>query len=123
MSNLGVPIAIAKVIAELEAKGQSAKIPSVMKTATFITILTGAVFIPHLFYLFLIYQGHFSGIRPPLLHLYVGIAIVPIAAIGGLIRGYFQGIARIEETAWSQIIEQFFRIALITWLLPSLLVS
>ena len=42
--------------------------------------------------------------------LYVGIAIVPIAAIGGLIRGYFQGIARIEETAWSQIIEQFFRI-------------
>ena len=39
-----------------------------------------------------------------------------------LIRGYFQGIARIEETAWSQIIEQFFRIALITWLLPSLLV-
>ena len=43
---LGVPIAIAKVIAELEAKGQSVKIPSVMKTATFITILTGAVFIP-----------------------------------------------------------------------------
>ena len=53
--------------------------------------------------------------------LYAGIAIVPIAAIGGLIRGYFQGITRIEETAWSQIIEQFFRILLITWMLPFIL--
>ena len=43
---LGVPIAIAKVIAELEAKGQSVKIPSLMKTASFITILTAVVFIP-----------------------------------------------------------------------------
>ena len=43
---LGVPIAIAKVIAELDAKGQSVKLPSVMKTSTFITILTGAIFIP-----------------------------------------------------------------------------
>ena len=47
---LGVPIAIAKVIAELEAKGQSVKIPSVMKTASFITILT-AVGIHPSFYL------------------------------------------------------------------------
>ena len=36
---LGVPIAIAKVIAELEAKAQTVKLPAVMKTATFITIL------------------------------------------------------------------------------------
>ena len=43
---LGVPIAIAKVIAELDAKGQTVKLPAVMKTATFITILTSAVFIP-----------------------------------------------------------------------------
>ena len=28
-----------------------------------------------------------------------------------------------EETAWSQIIEQFFRIALITWMFPTLLVA
>ena len=41
--------------------------------------------------------------------------------LADLIRGYFQGIARIEETAWSQIIEQFFRILLITWMLPFIL--
>lgn len=119
---LGVPIAVAKVIAELDAKGQSAKLPSVMKTATFITILTGAVFIPASILFVPYLAGTLLGNGASSTALYVGIAIVPIAAIGGLIRGYFQGIARIEETAWSQIIEQFFRIALITWLLPSLIV-
>src|SRR6185312_5331977 len=120
---LGIPIAIAKVIAELEAKGHSTKIPSVMKSSTFLTIITGAVFIPTsiLFVPFL--SGTLLGNPASSTALYAGIAIVPIAAIGGLIRGYFQGIARIEETAWSQLIEQFVRIILITWLLPSLLVS
>ncbi len=47
---LGVPIAIAKVIAELEAKGQSVRIPSLMKTASFITILTAVGIYPS-FYL------------------------------------------------------------------------
>ncbi|MFJ7933555.1 oligosaccharide flippase family protein [Sporosarcina sp. NPDC096371] len=120
---LGVPIAIAKVIAELDAKGQTVKLPAVMKTATFITILTSAVFIPACI-LFVPYLSEtLLSNAASSTTLYVGIAIVPIAAIGGLIRGYFQGIARIEETAWSQIIEQFVRIALITWLLPYLLIN
>lgn len=120
---LGVPIAIAKVIAELDAKGQTVKLPAVMKTATFITILTSAVFIPASI-LFVPYLSEtLLSNAASSTTLYVGIAIVPVAAIGGLIRGYFQGIARIEETAWSQIIEQFVRIILITWLLPSLLIN
>ena len=118
---LGVPIAIAKVIAELEAKGQTAKIPAVMKSATFITILTAAVFIPASILFVPYLAGTLLGNPASASALYAGIAIVPIAAIGGLIRGYFQGIARIEETAWSQIIEQFFRIILITWFLPMIL--
>jgi stage V sporulation protein B len=120
---LGIPIAIAKVIAELNAKGQSSKIPSVMRSSTFLTIITGAVFIPLsiLFVPFL--SGTLLGNAASSTALYAGIAIVPIAAIGGLIRGYFQGIARIEETAWSQLLEQFVRIALITWFLPTILSS
>jgi len=118
---LGVPIAIAKVIAELEAKGTREKIPAVMKTATFITILTAIVFIPTSILFVPYLAGTLLGNPDSATALYAGIAIVPLAAIGGLIRGYFQGIARIEETAWSQIIEQFFRIALITWLLPMFL--
>ena len=90
---LGVPIAIAKVIAELEAKGERAKIPAVMKTATFITILTGYGFHPGFDSCSsLIWQETLLGNPRFFTALYAGIAIVPIAAIGGLIRGYFQGI-------------------------------
>ncbi|MFD1927323.1 oligosaccharide flippase family protein [Sporosarcina siberiensis] len=118
---LGIPIAIAKVIAELEAKGQSVKIPEVMKSATFLTILTAAVFVPASILFVPYLAGTLLSNPATSSALYAGIAIVPIAAIGGIIRGYFQGIARIEETAWSQIIEQFFRILLITSLLPFIL--
>ncbi len=120
---LGVPIAIAKVVAELHVKSQSVKIPAVMRTATVITILTTIVFVPASILFVPYLSGTLLGNLASSTTLYVGIAIVPIAAIGGLIRGYFQGITRIEETAWSQIIEQFFRIILITWLLPTVLVE
>ncbi len=115
---LGVPIAIAKVIAELDVKGEKEKIASVMKTAYLLTFLTAIAFIPASI-LFIPYLAeNLLGNAASAGALYAGVAIVPIAAIGGLIRGYFQGIARMEETAWSQIIEQTLRIALITWLLP-----
>ncbi|MDN4607115.1 putative polysaccharide biosynthesis protein [Sporosarcina highlanderae] len=118
---LGVPIAVAKVIAELKVKGETAKLPAVMKTATVITIITGIIFIP-LSILFIPYLSEtLLGNAASSTTLYVGIAIIPIAAVCGLIRGYFQGIVRIEETAWSQIIEQIFRIVLITWMLPMFL--
>ena len=51
---LGIPIAIAKVIAELNAKGKSTKIPSVMRTSSFITFLTAAVLSLFQFHLYLI---------------------------------------------------------------------
>jgi stage V sporulation protein B len=118
---LGIPVAIAKVIAEHKAKGEHDKISAVMKTAVFMTFLTALVFIPASIAFVPYLAGTLLGNPASASALYAGIAIVPIAAIGGLIRGYFQGITRIEETAWSQIIEQFFRILLITWMLPFIL--
>ena len=118
---LGIQFAIAKVIAEHKAKGEHEKISSVMKTAVLMTFLTAIVFIPASIAFVPYLAGTLLGNPASASALYAGIAIVPIAAIGGLIRGYFQGITRIEETAWSQIIEQFFRILLITWMLPFIL--
>ncbi len=118
---LGIPVAIAKVIAEHKARGELEKISAVMKTAVFMTFLTAIVFIPASIAFVPYLAGTLLGNPASASALYAGIAIVPIAAIGGLIRGYFQGITRIEETAWSQIIEQFFRILLITWMLPFML--
>ncbi|WP_303969295.1 polysaccharide biosynthesis protein [Sporosarcina ureae] len=118
---LGVPIAIAKVIAELKAQGSTVQLRQVMRTATFITILSGAVFIPACILFIPFLAETLLGNSATSTALYVALAIVPIASIGGLIRGYFQGVSRIEETAWAQVIEQIFRILLITWMLPYIL--
>lgn len=118
---LGVPIALAKVIAELKARGSLDKLKEVMKTATIITILTAIVFIPASLMFIPYLSSTLLGNDETAVTLYVGVAIIPIAAIGGLIRGYFQGIARIEETAFAQIIEQIIRILFISWLLPYVL--
>lgn len=118
---LGIPIAIAKVIAELDVKGEKEKIQAVMKTAYFLTFVAAIAFIPASIAFVPYLAENLLGNAASASALYAGIAIVPVAALGGLIRGYFQGIARMEETAWSQIIEQSLRIALITWLLPTFL--
>lgn len=118
---LGVPTAMAKVIAEIKAQGGGVQLRQVMKTSVFITVLAACVFIPASILFIPFLSENLLGNAETSTALYVAIAIVPIAAIGGLVRGYFQGIARIEETAWAQVIEQVFRIILITWMLPYIL--
>ncbi|WP_432355751.1 putative polysaccharide biosynthesis protein [Sporosarcina sp. A2] len=120
---LGIPIAIAKVIAELKAKGETARLSQVMRTSWLVTICTSLIFLPVSILFIPFLSETLLGNSASAVTLYVGVAIVPIAAIGGIVRGYFQGIARMEETAWSQILEQFVRILLITWLLPAFLVE
>ena len=58
---LGVPIAVAKVIAELKVKGETAKLSAVMRTATFITIFTGAIFIPLSILIHPVFIGNLIG--------------------------------------------------------------
>lgn len=115
---LGIPVAIAKIIAALEAKQQYEKIQSVMKSAAILTIFTAIAFIPAALLFIPYLAGTLLENEFAVYTLYTSVIIIPIAAIGGLIRGYFQGIAKIEETAWSQLIEQTLRIAFITWMLP-----
>ena len=115
---LGIPIAVAKVIAELHAKRKDGQLKSVMITASRWSICSIILFTPVLF-LFIPYLSgtllHNDGTR---LTLYIALGAVPIVVFSGLLRGYLQGIAVISATAWSQMLEQLIRIGLITFLLP-----
>ncbi|MFP7201700.1 oligosaccharide flippase family protein [Lysinibacillus halotolerans] len=115
---LGIPLAVAKVVAELHAKRKDGQLKSVMTTATRWSILSIIIFTP-LLYLFIPYLAgtllHNDGTK---LTLYVALGAVPIVVFSGLFRGYLQGIAVISATAWSQMLEQIIRISLITFLLP-----
>lgn len=115
---LGIPIALAKVVAELHAKRQDGKLHSVMKTASRWSLLSIILFTPILFLFIPFLAGTLLHNEGTKLTLYIALGAVPIVVLSGLIRGYLQGIAVISATAWSQMIEQLVRIMLISFALP-----
>lgn len=119
---LGIPIAVAKVIAELHAKRQVGQLPSVMKTASRWSILSIILFTPILIFFIPFLAGTLLHNEGTKLTLYIALGAVPIVVFSGLIRGYLQGIAVISATAWSQMIEQLVRILLISFALPFVIV-
>ncbi|MBK3493412.1 polysaccharide biosynthesis protein [Viridibacillus sp. YIM B01967] len=115
---LGIPIAVAKIIAELHAKKKKEQLSAVMRTATLLTFLAGIILFPLLTFFIPFLSNNLLHDGQTTLILYVGLATVPVAAASALLKSFFQGLARIAETAWSQTMEQIIRIILITFLLP-----
>ena len=118
----GIPLAVAKWIAEAESKGDSARVKHIFRTAmglsTALAIVLTALFlfftpwiIEHLMTEKRVYQT-FLVMSPLLI----------IIGVSSVYRGYFQGKHNMIPTALSQTIETIFRIifALLfaKWLLP-----
>ncbi len=118
----GIPLAVAKWIAEAESKGDSARVKHIFRTAmglsTVLAIVLTALFlfltpwiIEHLMTEKRVYQT-FLVMSPLLI----------IIGVSSVYRGYFQGKHNMIPTALSQTIETIFRIifALLfaKWLLP-----
>ncbi len=120
---LGIPIAMSKIIAELRTRNAVNQYFSVMRTSTIITVITLIVFTPIFIFVTPLISSNLLKNDAITMTLYVSIAIIPIAAAGGILKGFFQGIARLEETAVAQLMEQIVRILLITFALPLFLSS
>jgi len=115
---LGLPIAVAKIVAELLAKNKRESIFGVMRTAILWSFIGMIVFMP-------LVALTIPYISTTLLHnehttftLWIALFAVPVSVGSGLLRAYLQGIAKITPTAWSQMIEQVVRISFITLMLP-----
>lgn len=115
---LGIPVAIAKLIAEYHARNKDEQMQAVMKTAFKLSFISIIVVTP------IIALG-IPYIASTLLHneqlvmtLYIGLCTVPIVIISSLLKAYLQGLTKIAPTAWSQLLEQVARIALIILVLP-----
>ncbi|MEK4486581.1 oligosaccharide flippase family protein [Psychrobacillus sp. FSL H8-0484] len=120
---LGIPVAMSKIIAELRARNAISQYFSVMRTSVIVTVISILAFTPFFLYVTPFISGNLLKNDAIAMTLYVSIAIVPIAAAGGILKGFFQGIARLEETAVAQLMEQIVRIILISFLLPFFLTS
>jgi stage V sporulation protein B len=113
ITQLGLPIAISKNIAEAEAKGDFQKIKKILVVSLATTISLSIIFTPALILLAPYLSKTLFTDSRTLLPLLAIAPIVPIVAISSVLRGYFQGRQNMKPSAISQVIEQFVRITLI----------
>lgn len=122
ITQLGLPVAISKRVAEAEAQGDFKKIKKILVVSLSTTFALSIIFTPALFLLApYLAETLFTDPRTRLPLLAIA-PIVPIVAISSVIRGYFQGRQNMKPAAFSQILEQIVRITLIAvltkWFLP-----
>lgn len=115
---LGIPIAMSKLVAGYFAKGQYAHIEAVYRVTFRVSLVAIILFIP-------ILALCTPFIATALLHnekitytLLVGLVAVPFVIISSLYKAYLQGVTQITPTAWAQLFEQCIRIGLTVLLLP-----
>ncbi|MGJ7920585.1 stage V sporulation protein B [Neobacillus sp. LXY-4] len=121
ITQLGLPVAISKNVAEAEANGDYGKIKKILIVSLSITILLSLIFTPVLFLLApYLADTLFTDERTHLPLLAIA-PIVPIVAISSVLRGYFQGRQNMKPTAIAQVLEQIVRIALIAFLTKAFL--
>lgn len=113
LTQVGLPVAIAKRVAEAEVTGNSAKVKKILVISLLITGSLSIVFTPMLFFgAPFIVDTFFTDSR--VMYPLITIApVIPIIAVSSVLRGYFQGKQNMRPAAVSQIIEQSIRIILI----------
>lgn len=113
VTQLGLPVAISKSVAEAEAKGDFRKIKKILVVSLATTFSLSVIFTPVLF-LAAPYLSEllFTDNRTKLPLLAIT-PVIPIVAISSVLRGYFQGRQNMKPAAYSQVLEQIVRITLI----------
>ncbi|RFU66098.1 stage V sporulation protein B [Peribacillus glennii] len=121
ITQLGLPVAISKSVAEADALGDEKKVKRILVVALSCTFGLSLIFTPALL-LFapMLSEILFTDSRTvwPLMAI---APIVPIVAISSVLRGYFQGKQNMKPFALSQVIEQIARITFIAVLTKAFL--
>ncbi|WP_096153225.1 MULTISPECIES: stage V sporulation protein B [Bacillus] len=121
ITQLGLPVAISKLIAEAEAQGDRRKVKKILVVSLATTGTLSLIFTPAMILLAPYLSNHlFTDARTyyPLLAI---APVVPIIAISSVLRGYFQGKQNMKPSAISQVIEQVVRISLVAAFTKALL--
>jgi stage V sporulation protein B len=121
ITQLGLPVAISKYVAEADARGDEKKVKKILIVSLSITFTLSMVFTPAMILLApVLSETLFTDSRVvwPLMAI---APIVPIIAISSVLRGYFQGKQNMKPFALSQVIEQIARITFIAVLTKAFL--
>lgn len=109
VSTAGIPTAIAKIVSERLATGNERGASRVLKAASKLMLFIGVMTSVFMFVAAPIIANKTGneGAMYPMLSFVPALFFVSLMAV---YRGYFQGRQMMEPYAWSQVVEQFFRV-------------
>ncbi len=107
----GIPLAVAKLVAEAESQGNEARIRNILHTAMSLSVLLGVCFT----LLCVTASSWITSLLftdPRVYYTFVSMSpIITVVAVSAVFRGYFQGRHNMIPTALSQVTETLGRIA------------
>ncbi len=121
ITQLGLPVAISKNVAEAYAEGNQRKVKSILVVSLSTTLGLALVFTPLLYLLAPYLAETLFNDRRTLVPMMAIAPIIPVIAVSSVLRGYFQGKQTMKPAAVSQVIEQVIRITLIAVLTKAFL--
>ncbi|MFT8362011.1 MAG: stage V sporulation protein B [Sporolactobacillus sp.] len=113
LTELGLPVAISKLVAEADTFGDRRKIKLILAISlTIVAITSVTLTVGMLVAIPFLASSMYADTRViyPLLAI---TPVIPIVAIASVIRGYFQGIRNMKPYAYSGVVEQVVRISLV----------
>ncbi|WP_312473996.1 stage V sporulation protein B [Neobacillus sp.] len=113
ITQLGLPVAISKNIAEAEARKDYAEIKKILVVSLATTISLSIIITPAIILLAPILSTTLFTDQRTFYPLIAIAPAIPIIAVSSVLRGYFQGRQNMRPSAISQILEQLVRITLI----------
>lgn len=113
LTQVGLPVAISKRVAEADAMGDSAKVKRILVVSLITTLALSVIFTPLLFFgAPILADTIFTDAR--IIYPILAISpVIPIVAVSSVISGYFQGKQNMKPSAYSLLIEQIVRIIFI----------
>ncbi|UJL44944.1 stage V sporulation protein B [Virgibacillus sp. NKC19-16] len=121
LTQLGLPVAIAKRVAEAEAKNDQAKIKKILIVSLIITGISSVIFTIAMIFAAPFIATTLLTDERTLYPLLAISPIVPIIAISSVLRGYFQGKQNMKPQSYAQVIEQIVRITCVAIFIKVLL--
>ena len=112
LSVAGIPLAISKLIADANARGESHKVHKIYRTASILALCLGVLGFAFISGFSSFLAGFMGGSNTQYALIIVSLTLL-VAPSMAIYRGFFQGYGDMKPTAISQVIEQLVRAVLI----------
>ncbi|RYL94707.1 stage V sporulation protein B [Sporolactobacillus sp. THM19-2] len=116
LTELGLPVAISKLVAEAETFGDRKKIRLILILSLTIVCLISIILTSAMLLAIPVTAKYLFADTRVVYPLLAITPVIPIVAISSVLRGYFQGIRNMKPYAFSGIVEQVVRISLVVTL-------